>query len=71
MQDEQANNYVSIAQGEIPRLDADKDWYRAYKEIDPNGDPDAGYFRDLQQLSGGIQGAGPEPDPGDVLGGLW
>ena len=70
LQDDQANNVVSIAQIEIPRSSADKDWYRAYKEIDPNGDPSSRYFRELQQLSGGIQGAGPGLTPETFWDGL-
>ncbi len=59
LESNQARHMVGITAGELPRQDEDKDWYRAYKEIDPEGDPDSGYFRSLQQLSGGIQWAGP------------
>jgi hypothetical protein len=68
--DNQANHFVTFSAEEIPRVDADKDWYRAYKEIDPEGEPDEDYFRDLQQLSGGIQHAGPKLTPETFLEGL-
>lgn len=70
MQDNQANHVVSIAASEIPRADPDKDWYRAYKEVDPEGSPDDDYFRPLQQLAGGIQLAGPNLTPETFWKGL-
>lgn len=68
--DNQANHFITLSSREIPRADADKDWYRAYKEIDPEGDPDYDYFRNLQQLAGGIQHAGPNLTPESFWGGL-
>ncbi len=59
----QARHMVGLSPNEIPRADEDKDWYRAYKEIDPNGDPDASFFRSLQQVAGGVQHAGPDLNP--------
>ena len=70
MDDNQAQNYVSLHSEEIPRLDADKDWYRAYKEVDPEGEPTSDYFRNLQQLAGGIQLAGPQLTPESFWSGL-
>jgi hypothetical protein len=75
MQDNQATHFASLASSEIPRLHADKDWFRAYKEVDPEGDPPdgdygPGLFRDLQQLSGGIQGSGPALTPDSFWQGL-
>lgn len=68
--DNQANHFVALSSREIPRADADKDWYRAYKEIDPEGAPDPEYFRNLQQLAGGIQHAGPNLTPESFWSGL-
>lgn len=70
MNDNQSQAYLSLHSSEIPRLDADKDWYRAYKEVDPEGEPDEDYFRNLQQLAGGIQGAGPNLTPETFWQGL-
>lgn len=70
MDNVQAEHMVTFSSEEIPRADADKDWYRAYKEIDPEGDPDYEYFRDLQQLSGGIQHAGTNLTPENFWKGL-
>jgi hypothetical protein len=61
---------VGTAGLEMPRLKTDTDWYRAYKEIDPDGDPDEGAFRSLQQLANGIQGAGPNLTPETFWEGL-
>ena len=60
LDDTQARHTIAISSKEIARADEDKDWFRAYKEIDPDGEPSRDYFRDLQQLSGGIQSAGPK-----------
>ena len=70
MSDAQAAAYLSLNSSEIPRLDADKDWYRAYKEVDPEGEPDSDYFRNLQQLAGGIQLAGTNLTPETFWQGL-
>ena len=66
MDDNQAAHVVGISALEIPRANADKDWFRAYKEIDPEGDPDDGYtvlYRNVLQFSGAIQHAGPTLNP--------
>ena len=63
LNDNQANHWVMMSGFEIPRSDADKDWFRAYKEIDPDGEPASTWFRDLQQLAGGIQHAGTNLTP--------
>jgi hypothetical protein len=68
--DNQANHMIAFSPAEIPRADADKDWYRAYKEMDPEGEPEVDYFRDLQQLAGGIQHAGPNLTPESFWKGL-
>ena len=70
MHDEQVAHMIGISPDEIPRVNEDKDWYRAYKEIDPDGDPDSSFFRSLQQLSGGIQHAGPNLTPETLWAGL-
>lgn len=70
LDDNQANHMIALSSREIPRADADKDWYRAYKEIDPEGEPDESYFRELQQLSGGIQHAGPKLTPQTLWQGM-
>ncbi len=67
---DQMDNMVGLAGLEIPRASADTDWYRAYKEVDPDGpDPEEGGFRSLQQIANGIQAAGPKLTPRDLLGG--
>ena len=71
MEDNQVRHMVGIGPGEIARPDADKDWYRAYKEIDPDGDPDSTNFRSLQQLAGGFQMAGPNLTPVTFWDGLF
>ncbi len=59
----QRGNILGIRPTELPRHDQDQDWFRAYKEVDPDGEPDSSWFRSLQQLSGGIQWAGPNLTP--------
>ena len=70
MEDTQAKHMVGVHTGEIPRASSDTDAYRAYKEIDPDGDPDSSYFRSLQQLVGGMQMAGPKLTPQTLWEGL-
>ena len=73
MDDNQATHVVGISALEIPREDQDKDWYRAFKEIDPNGDPDGDYtvmYRNLLQFAGGIQHAGTNLNPNTLWEGL-
>jgi hypothetical protein len=67
---EQVSNFVGLGVLEIPRANADTDWYRAYKEIDPDGDPKETAFRSLQQIAGGLQGAGPKLTPASFWQGL-
>ena len=66
----QATNMVGTAGLEIPRENSETDWYRAYKEIDPNGTPGESAFRSFQQIAGGIQGAGPKLTPDTFWAGL-
>jgi hypothetical protein len=68
--DAQAVHFVAMSTIEIPREDADKDWYRAYKEVDPEGEPELDYFRHLQHLAGGIQHAGTNLTPDTFWKGL-
>ncbi len=70
LDDAQAAAFLTVGFGEIPRADFDKDWYRAFKEIDPEGAPEFVYFRELQQLSGAIQHAGTKLTPESVWQGL-
>ena len=73
MNDRQARHVVGLSPNEIARPDEDKDWYRAYKEVDPEGSPEddiASEFRSLQQLAGGIQHAGPNLTPLTLWDGL-
>jgi hypothetical protein len=74
MNDRQARHVVGLSPNEIARPDEEKDWYRAYKEMDPDGEPDEGDFpgpfRSLQQLAGGIQHAGPNLTPETLWEGL-
>jgi hypothetical protein len=67
---DQAKHMVGTAGLEIPRANADTDWYRAYKEIDPDGDPSEGAFRSLQMIAGGVQGAGAKLTPESFWEGL-
>ena len=67
---DQARHMVGLAGLEIPRHKTDRDYYRAYKEIDPEGDPEDVAFRSLQQIAGGIQGAGPKLTPQTFWEGL-
>ncbi len=68
---DQMDNMVGSAGLEIARASADTDWYRAYKEVDPDGpDPEEGAFRSLQQIANGIQGAGPNLTPETFWQGL-
>ena len=62
---------VGIGPSEIARKNEDKDWYRAYKEIDPDGDPSSGEFRSFQQLAGGFQMAGKILTPETFWEGLF
>ena len=70
LDDDQVKHMVGVHTGEIARVSADTDPYRAYKEIDPEGDPDSSYFRSLQQLVGGMQHAGPNLTPETLWQGL-
>lgn len=73
MDDNQAEHIVGISALEIPRENPEKDWYRAFKEIDPNGDPDGDYtamYRTLLQFSGAIQHAGPTLNPETLWAGF-
>lgn len=73
MNDRQARHVVGLSPNEISRPDEDKDWYRAYKEIEPDATPPpeiAGEFRNLQQLVGAIQMAGPKLTPDTLWQGL-
>jgi hypothetical protein len=67
---EEVGNMVGLGVLEIPRSNPDTDWFRAYKEIDPDGEPAEGPFRSLQQIAGGIQGAGPHLTPETFWEGL-
>jgi hypothetical protein len=58
---------------EMDRKPFEADYYRAYKEIDPAGTPDAGmgtYFNALIDIANGIQQAGPKLTPATLLAGL-
>jgi hypothetical protein len=67
---DQVKHMVGTAGLEIPRAEEDTDWYRAYKEIDPDGDPNEGAFRSFQMIAGGIQGAGERLTPESFWQGL-
>jgi hypothetical protein len=67
---DQVKHMVGTAGLEIPRAKEDTDWYRAYKEIDPDGDPSEGAFRSLQMIAGGVQGAGAKLTPESFWEGL-
>lgn len=63
MEDNQVTHMIGISPSEIPRPAEDRDSFRAYKEVDPDGDPSSSHFRNLQQIAGGIQHAGPNLTP--------
>jgi hypothetical protein len=67
---DQASHMVGTAGLEIPRQDSETDWYRGYKEVDPNGTPAQSAFRSFQQIAGGIQSAGPDLTPDTFWAGL-
>jgi len=60
---------------ELPKPDAQKECWAAYKSIDPNNDPDSSVcnllFREIQQIVIGIQEAGPHLTPQTFEEGLY
>lgn len=59
-----SEHFVAISPTEIPRADADEDWYRAWKEIDPEGAPVDDYrFHRFLHIAGGVQHSGTQLDP--------
>lgn len=75
MNDNQSEHFVTMRAFEMPRAHEDKDWFRAYKEVDPDGDPPSGtygpgLYRAVQQFSGGVQLAGTKLTPETFWKGL-
>ena len=70
LSDGQTPSFLAMSTTEIPRADADKDWYRAYKEVDPEGEPEETYFRHLQHFAGAVQHAGTNLNPETFWKGL-
>lgn len=68
----QMRNMVGITSLEMAMPKPWKDYYRAYKEVDPDGIPDTGpRFSELLQLVGGIQQAGPKLTPQTFQEGMF
>lgn len=63
-----------ITAREVPRNNEETDWYRAYRSVEPSGEPDStiGFvtFPALMQLANGIQMAGPNLTPQTFMEGL-
>lgn len=72
---EQWRHAFGATSGEIPLKDSATDWWRAYKEIDPEGRPDAEVAKflwpHLTQMTNGIQMAGPGLTPLSFRDGLY
>jgi hypothetical protein len=75
MPPEQWVNAFGITSYEIPIVPEATDWYRAYKEIDPDGEPDAAtaeyLWLELTQFANGVQMAGPTLTPQTFQQGLY
>jgi hypothetical protein len=60
----QLPQYFGMSGWELPKPAEDGDCYRAYKSIDPTGEPDENFCRllyvQLEHIVNGIQEAGPE-----------
>jgi hypothetical protein len=68
---EQWAHSIGIFYPEIPRAPSERDYYRAYKSVDPGATPGAaGLFRQLQMVANGVQGAGPKLTPETFWQGL-
>jgi hypothetical protein len=71
---QQWSHAFGLAVTDMARPFPEYDWYRAYKEIDPDNEPDSNVgkalFRDLLQIVGAIQQAGPTLTPETFRQGL-
>lgn len=65
---EQMRHAFGMSGIELPRPRTESECYRAYRSIDPNNNPDDSvcdnYWRELSQIVGAIQLAGPNLTPG-------
>lgn len=72
---EQWRHAFGMTSSEIPIADAASDWWRAYREVDPDNTPDAGAAKflwpHLTQLANGMQMAGPRLSPQSFRDGLY
>lgn len=68
MTDEQAKHMVGINPRDLG--DHADDWYGAYKEVDPEGEPSSKHFRVLQHLTAGLRRAGATVTPETFWTGL-
>jgi hypothetical protein len=72
---EQWRHAFGITSLEIPIDDAASDWWRAYREVDPEGNPEPGaaefLWPHLTQMANGIQMAGPRLTPYTFRDGLY
>lgn len=69
----QWNHAFGLSLNELPRRVDETDAWRAYREVDPSGTPDAATaagFPGLMQLANGIQTAGPRLTPTSFAAGL-
>jgi hypothetical protein len=71
----QLANFFGMSGWELPRPFADTDCYRAYKSIDPTGEPDNTFCRllwvSLEHVANGIQEAGPNLTPESFRDGMY
>ena len=64
----QARHMVGINPNNLG--ESTRDYYRAYKQIDPEGDPDARHYLALKHLTAGLRNAGPTVNPTTFWAGL-
>jgi hypothetical protein len=71
----QWRNAFGITAREVPRVPEETDWYRAYRSVESNGEPDPTVggllFHSLVHLANGFQMAGPNLTPETFMQGLF
>jgi hypothetical protein len=72
---DQVDQAFGMSGWELPQPFADTDCYRAYKSVDPTGEPDSNWCRllwiGIEHLVNGIQEAGPNLTPETFRDGLY
>ena len=68
--DDQAKHTVGVNPFDRARRDTDKEWYREYRSVDPEGEPDRGYYDILKHLSAGLRLAGTSVNTASFWDGL-